>query len=358
MIKARKIKKIKQSLSVLWRVMLGGALLIGYASWSATPVQAQQHLRVESYPSWAGPMIWTAEDLENARQQILAGVNRSEVFDSYITNTHSYIMVNRPEVPAGESPLAESHAGVTDVYFIVGGEGELLVGGEMQNVRQSRPGELLGTMTTGRRIPVKKGSIVNIPPETTHAAVPGPSGLQYVLQKINIGMYPWSLIAGTPQSHSMIQASPDWIETVAYTTDDIESMRQQIMDGANRMEVFDEFVTPTHSYIMLHRGPTPAGQPLRFEVHEGVTDVYYIAGGSGTVVIDGVLEVEESLSLGPGEVRGTMTGGRQIPLTKGSILNIPPGTSHGTIAGPEGMTYILQKINVGMYPWSLINGTP
>jgi mannose-6-phosphate isomerase-like protein (cupin superfamily) len=345
-------------LPALWRVTLGGVLLLGYAAWGGGPVHGQQYERVEAYPGWAGPMVWTAEDLERSRQQIVAGANRTEAFQSYITNTHAYIMVHRPEVPPGEPPLAERHAGVTDVYFIVGGEGALIVGGEMQDVREARLGEELGTMTTGRRIPVTKGSIVNIPPGTSHATVPGPGGMTYVLQKVNIGMYPWSLIAGTPGSHSMIHPSPDWIETVAYAADDIERTRQQLMAGGNRQELFEEFVSPTHSFIMLHRTPQPPGEPLSFEVHEGVADVYYIVGGEGTVVVDGVLEVDEGLDARPGETRGTMTGGRRIPVTKGSILNIPPGTSHGTVAGPDGMTYILQKINVGMYPWSLINGAP
>ena len=221
-----------------------------------------------------------------------------------------------------------------------------------------RPGEQIGTMTTGRRIPVTKGSIVNIPPNTSHATVPGPGGLQYVLQKVNVGMYPWALINGTPGSHSSIHVSPDWIETVAYAADDIERIRQQLMAGGNRQELFEEFVSPTHSFIMLHRTPRPPGQPLSFELHEGVTDVYYIVGGAGTVIVDGVLEVDEDRSSRPGETLGTMTGGRRIPVTKGSIVNIPPGTSHGTVPGPDGMTYVLQKINVGMYPWSLINGTP
>jgi quercetin dioxygenase-like cupin family protein len=43
----------------------------------------------------------------------------------------------------------------------------------------------------------------------------------------------------------------------------------------------------------------------------------------------------------------------------GDLLNIPANQPHATIAdGPDGMTYVLMKVNVGLYPWSLINGTP
>ena len=189
---------MKQTLPALWCVTVGSALLIGYAAWGGAPVHGQQYSRVEAYPSWAGPMAWTADDLERARQQIVAGANRLDAFESYVTNTHAYIMIHRPEVPPGQPPLAELHAGVTDVYFIVGGGGELIVGGEMQDVREVRPGEQIGTMTTGRRIPVTKGSFLNIPPGTSHGTVPGPNGMTYILQKINVGMYPWSLINGAP----------------------------------------------------------------------------------------------------------------------------------------------------------------
>jgi hypothetical protein len=31
---------------------------------------------------------------------------------------------------------------------------------------------------------------------------------------------------------------------------------------------------------------------------------------------------------------------------------------HATVPDSGGMTYVLMKVNVGLYPWSLINGTP
>jgi hypothetical protein len=38
----------------------------------------------------------------------------------------------------------------------------------------------------------------------------------------------------------------------------------------------------------------------------------------------------------------------------GDILSIPPATAHLTHADPGGLSYMLVKINVGMYPWSIV----
>ena len=358
---------MKQTLPALWRVALGGALLIGYAAWSGGQVQAQQpagrlapgdYSRLEALPSSVETVHWSAEDLERARQQMIAG-DRPTAFESFVTRTHSYIFLRRGPRPPGQPLSFEHHGGVTDVYIIVDGSGEVIVDGEMQDMRTARPGERLGHMTGGRRIQVGQGDIVNIPPNTTHGTVPGAEGLTYVLQKINVGLYPWSLIGGTSlidADPSSIEVAPPSVETMHWSADDLARARQQMMAG-NRPTAFETFLTRTHSYIFLHRSPPEAGRAPAAELHEGVTDVYIIVGGSGELIVGGEMQdVREST---PGEHVGTLaSGGRRIPVKKGDIVNIPPNTSHATIPGPEGLTYVLQKINIGMYPWFLINGTP
>jgi uncharacterized RmlC-like cupin family protein len=123
-----------------------------------------------------------------------------------------------------------------------------------------------------------------------------------------------------------------------------------------------DFMTPVitrnYSYILLHRTP-PAAQPdqkPQAELHEGVTDVYYVVGGSGTVLVGG--DIENRRVSRPGEYLGQMAAGKPFKLQAGDILTIPPNMAHGTVPDAGGMTYVLQKINVGLYPWSLINGTP
>ena len=122
-----------------------------------------------------------------------------------------------------------------------------------------------------------------------------------------------------------------------------------------------DFMTPVitrnYSYILLHRTPpaATADKPAA-ELHEGVTDIYYVVGGTGTVYVGG--DIENRRVSRPGEYLGQMAGGKPFKLQAGDILTIPPNMAHGTVPDAGGMTYVLQKINVGLYPWSLINGTP
>jgi mannose-6-phosphate isomerase-like protein (cupin superfamily) len=116
-------------------------------------------------------------------------------------------------------------------------------------------------------------------------------------------------------------------------------------------------LTRTHSYTFLHRGGSSSTQPANPEQHEGVTDVYFVVGGSGTVVVGG--QIPNRRTVRPGEYAGDpITGGQAFKLAAGDIFNIPPNTPHATMADAGGMTYVLMKVNVGLYPWSLVNGTP
>ena len=196
---------------------------------------------------------------------------------------------------------------------------------------------------------------------------------------VGYGTSPRSAVAGQgaqapagalpPGDYSRRQLAPDQGEPIAWSIDDMRkahsefvarAKRGQTGGGApNNRDLFPPSVTRTHSYVMVHRGapaPSPAGPGV--EIHEGVTDIYYIVGGSGTVVVGG--DVENKRISRPGEYGGNLKGGgKPFKLKAGDILNIPPNTAHATIPDPaEGMTYVLLKVNVGLYPWSLINGTP
>ncbi|HEX7793713.1 MAG TPA: cupin domain-containing protein [Vicinamibacterales bacterium] len=170
-----------------------------------------------------------------------------------------------------------------------------------------------------------------------------------------------------PGDYSRMQLAPDQGEPLAWSIDDMRKAHTELVarskggqaTAANPRELFAPHVTRTHSFIMVHRAapPTPGSAPS-IEIHEGATDIYYIVGGSGTVVVGG--DVENRRVTRPGEYGGTLKGGgKAFKLKAGDILNIPPSMAHATIADPaEGMTYVLMKVNVGLYPWSLINGTP
>ena len=165
-----------------------------------------------------------------------------------------------------------------------------------------------------------------------------------------------------PGEYSKIQLSPDQGVPTHYRGADLRNAHTQAQARAKQggqgavvpRDLMKSMVTRTHSYIMVHRGgqakPTP-------EQHEGVTDVYFVTGGSGSVVVGG--EIPNRRTVRPGEYSGDpLTGGQTFKLEAGDILNIPPNATHATMADAGGMTYVLMKINVGLYPWSLVNGTP
>jgi len=118
-------------------------------------------------------------------------------------------------------------------------------------------------------------------------------------------------------------------------------------------------VTRTHSFILMHRPefkPSATNQGPNAEWHEGATDVYFVVAGSGTVTVGGELDPKRTVR--PGEHVGPIKGGKAFKLKVGDILDIPPNMAHATQPDAGGMTYVLMKVNVGLYPWSLINGTP
>ncbi|HEV2387898.1 MAG TPA: hypothetical protein VGS20_11650 [Candidatus Acidoferrales bacterium] len=98
------------------------------------------------------------------------------------------------------------------------------------------------------------------------------------------------------------------------------------------------------------------------EQHEGVSDFYVIIGGSGKILVDGVIANRQyrrasgpdSLLL-PGEFVGQPVENATVYTVKpGDWLNIPPNTPHWQQPDPNaGMSYLLLKINIGLYPGSL-----
>jgi mannose-6-phosphate isomerase-like protein (cupin superfamily) len=126
--------------------------------------------------------------------------------------------------------------------------------------------------------------------------------------------------------------------------------------------------TRTHSMTMLFRRHREApvssltGVMSRWddaEQHAGVYDFYVITGGTGEMVVGGEIEARKNLTspdgLVPGEYRGQpIKGGQTFRVKPGDWLLIPPDAPHQPKPDPGGLSYMLMKINVGMYPWNLI----
>ena len=85
---------------------------------------------------------------------------------------------------------------------MVAGGADITVGGDLVERVQvaNMPGEYQGSsIRGGKTYRVKPGDILSIPPATAHLTHPDPGGLSYMLVKVNVGMYPWSIVA-TQQS--------------------------------------------------------------------------------------------------------------------------------------------------------------
>lgn len=86
--------------------------------------------------------------------------------------------ITRAAAEPGKEPTSgERHINDTQIYLVTGGSGTVLVEGEVtdDNVYLVAPGEHRGgPITGGRRIKVKQGDMVSIPPYTWHVGYGDP----------------------------------------------------------------------------------------------------------------------------------------------------------------------------------------
>jgi mannose-6-phosphate isomerase-like protein (cupin superfamily) len=75
----------------------------------------------------------------------------------------------------GKSGEAEIHGNMTDVFCILTGEGEFVVGGEIENPRTTNPGEIRGpSIKGGTTKKVGVGDVIIVPPGTPHQIIIAP----------------------------------------------------------------------------------------------------------------------------------------------------------------------------------------
>jgi mannose-6-phosphate isomerase-like protein (cupin superfamily) len=90
-----------------------------------------------------------------------------------ITNVTEKETVRRTSF--GKSGEAEIHGGMTDVFSILSGEGEFVVGGQIVDPRTTNPGEIRGpSIKGGSRKKVATGDVVIVPPGTAHQILIAP----------------------------------------------------------------------------------------------------------------------------------------------------------------------------------------
>jgi len=203
-----------------------------FAQSQQQPQQGQQEVMPFGYgrpgspalaPDAPPPMYWNVDDIKKAHTDMAeraaavatqAGSGSTQAFGGgpVRVRTRNFSMSMLYRVHRDQPVLsltkvnsiwddAEQHAGVYDFYIITGGSGEMIVGGKITN-RQNLadkdgpvPGEYRGQpIVGGQTFKVKAGDWLLIPPDAPHQPKPDAGGFSYMIMKINVGMYPWSLV--------------------------------------------------------------------------------------------------------------------------------------------------------------------
>lgn len=311
-------------------------------------------------PTAAAPPVkhWPAQELQSGATRLLLS-----------TPTHLFKLIRLDQ---SAQAVAESHEGTSDIFFVEAGEGSVLVGGEIEGgaALPGMPGEMRGPSLRGAKsYELKPGAMINIPPSTPYMLQKPANNLSLVQLRVNVGMHPWSIVQ-TQQTVLPVTPTRPRVSvplnseqgSVAFWS--AESMRQAhetlsktAAAGGSVSDPRDLIPVPatrTHAYNFMHRIMGANGRPPGVEFHEGNTDIYFIIGGSGTLMTVGEIENREPVPNRPGEYRGTVIkNGKGYALKTGDVLNMPPSVSHQSLPDPGGFTYMLIKVNTGTYPWSL-----
>jgi mannose-6-phosphate isomerase-like protein (cupin superfamily) len=365
------------------------------AGQGATPV-----LSTFTAPAWSdiplnpnqpdGVTYWSVDTFAKVHAELASRaakgqpLNARDLLPLPMTRTHGYTAGHRT---GKEPPTAEQHEGVTDVYFVMGGSATMTTGGELTGRRTLIDGEYRGTsIQGGESHRLKAGDVLLVPPNLPHSAQADAGGFSYLLLKINVGLYPWPIVAGGFGVGDVgAPLAPNQPEKAIYWS--VDDFRRQHRASAARaaggpnagpaLNLIPRLTYRTHGWVAVYRPVTIMRNPLPAEMHTGVTDVYIVLGGSAKMIVGGALdnkhvfcEPRANLPGGarcanlPLEYQGDCSagckGGTTIQLKAGDVMNMPPNTEHWVTepepSGPDaGFTYMLFKINSGLYPWQLVD---
>ena len=303
---------------------------------------------------------WSADDLKTGHVANMP----------FQTSTHAFNVVR---VRPSDSRAAESHEGTTDVLFVVSGTGHVTAGGGIEGAAPlpKMPGEIRGkSISGGQNYALTPNAVINIPPSTPYLVQAEGNDLTIVRLKINVGMHPWSIVStqqttlGATSTYPAVAVPTNGRQgdVVYWSGESVTKAHTSLSAAADAGKPFNDprdYVvlpaTPTHAYNFLHRRMSANGQPPGVEYHQANTDIYFIVAGTGTVMTEGTIENREPIPGRPGEDRGTLIkNGRGLKVKAGDVINMPPNTPHQSIPDPKGFSYMLVKVNVGQYPWELI----
>ena len=144
------------------------------------------------------------------------------------------------------------------------------------------------------------------------------------------------------------QGSPDAATDV--TRAEIEAVRTAPKGGIDRQVKVVDIGQDTNVAVgILHRDAvTRQDGPVRGIAHAKVTEVYYIASGSGVLMTGGTMEDTRSLpddtevvqvAVGP-SVTGSSRDGHTRRVSEGDVVVIPAGVFHGWVEIDDHVTYL------------------
>jgi mannose-6-phosphate isomerase-like protein (cupin superfamily) len=304
---------------------------------------------------------WSADDLKSGHVTNMP----------FMTLTHA---LNQLRVEPADARTAESHEGTTDVLFVLAGKGRVTAGGHIEGgtALPNMPGEVRGkSILGGQTYALTEKAVINIPPSTPYLIQADGKELVIVRLKINVGMHPWSIVSTQQATLAPTVAHPAVVvptgvrqgEIVYWSGESLNKAHTLLSAAADAKKPYSDprdYValpaTPTHAYNFMHRRMGANGLPPGVEYHQANTDIYFIVGGTGTVMTEGTIENREPIPGRPGEERGTLIkNGRGYKVKAGDVINMPPNTPHQSIPDANGFSYMLIKVNVGRYPWALID---
>jgi mannose-6-phosphate isomerase-like protein (cupin superfamily) len=101
---------------------------------------------------------------------------------------------------------------------------------------------------------------------------------------------------------------------------------------------------PPYRITIQRRQAPQNGGVINSELHDDKTQIYMIIGGSGTVLLGGKPDVDNSA--GPGEHRGSpLVGAASYHVKEGDVIAIPPQTWHASAGDPgQPMTYLMVHV--------------
>jgi mannose-6-phosphate isomerase-like protein (cupin superfamily) len=126
---------------------------------------------------------------------------------------------------------------------------------------------------------------------------------------------------------------------VVMSAQSLDDLQKTLQSDNKTSELIDSAGMQLRVAVQHEKNKTGAAA----ELHDASDDVYYVLGGSATLVLGGKLDSPKETD--PGEWRSPrITDGRTFEIRKGDLVVVPRGTPHQRSTANKDFTMILIKI--------------